>query len=34
MMTKTEYNIMMIISSLVGWIIGASIGIIIVKVFM
>jgi hypothetical protein len=33
-MTKTEYNIMMIISSLVGWIIGASIGIIIVKVFM
>jgi hypothetical protein len=33
-MTKTEYNIMMIISSLVGWIIGVSIGIIIVKVFM
>jgi hypothetical protein len=34
-MTKTEYNIMMmIISSLIGWIIGATIGIIIVKVFM
>jgi hypothetical protein len=33
-MTKTEYNIRMIISSLVGWAIGATIGIIIVKVFM
>jgi hypothetical protein len=33
-MTKTEYNIMMIVSSFAGWATGAIIGIIIVKVFM